>query len=245
MTTQIKIKLKTQPDIYTVMGSHPFVRGEFEKLCSLSDPNDLSIKFLNKLFVLYDQSIFEQMISRKIKSMDLEMVCRISSKMTSSAGNFVIKDGSCVISLSKPVMQQIDPRHLTTGYFRSSGLLISSLLQAVMITFEHELTHLIVRLFTEEVDCSHGPIFKMICAHFGHTSITHDLFAPQKPISTNLSSHHKKVEPCLRTFNVGEQVTYRSSKLVEIKGTIVKVSRVNVRVLCEDRSIYIIRKSVL
>ena len=230
--------------IMGVLKEHPFVREKMENLLGLSDKNNISIinaETLTRLFSLYEQQIFNGTITQQLNDLHLGMTFKISDKMTSSAGSFKIKDGTCFITISGIVMKNINMDRLRKGLIVSSGLIMHTLLQALMTTFEHELIHMIIRIFTSEVDQSHGPLFKQLIQYFGHTSITHELFGTN-PMSTQTVLHES---PKYAVENTVVYQGFKRGQPIEIRGRIVKLDPVNAKVICDDRSIYSIRYHAL
>ena len=198
---------------------------------------------LTTLFTAYDHHVFDELIRLKINELKLGLILKISDKMTNSAGTFKVKNGSCVITISKPVIDGIDPEQMRLGLVKSSGLVVKNKIHAIMITFEHELTHLIVRLFAtkpDDISQSHGPLFKKIVDHFGHTTITHQLFNKHMPTTSPIS--------ILPTFNhkwsIGDAVVYLSTNK-EIHGYISKLNPTNAKVTCENGQKYSIKYCAL
>jgi predicted SprT family Zn-dependent metalloprotease len=61
--------------------------------------------------------------------------------------------------------------------YTNAGIPITSQLQALCITIEHELAHYLVKKYCKCDLEYHGKEFKRITSHFGHTKITHGMKA--------------------------------------------------------------------
>ena len=152
--------------------------------------------------------------------------------MSSCGGSLLITNSICMIKISRNVLKKIDMNSLFNGKIKCNGVVMTSLFHCMLNIFEHELTHLIIRLFTNDIN-SHGSLFKQISGYFGHTKTYHELLSQSEAI------HDKKLTK--KDFNIGDVVKYKN----KTDGVIMKLNPKFAVVKWNDKSLTKIRYCAL
>lgn len=138
---------------------------------------------LRHLFNLIDDEYFDSYLQDYIGEEKIKLIVRFG-KAEKTGGSCEI-DPPCKVDvmISRPIFLNVyaggeDP--INAGLFCRDGI------TCLMITVEHEMTHLLLNLFfAEEIlrDGAHGPLFrKTVNDIFGHTKTYHELLPPSKNI---------------------------------------------------------------
>jgi len=211
----------------------------------------ITTELLQELFVKYDYYFLGNLISDvasyiKKDHSSASISFQVSGRMEKTAGMVMGTMYNPVFKISKPVLESITPDMWgsTSKYkpLESGGIKIENRLHALMLIFEHELIHLIIKMFLyEEADC-HGSIYRSLNSKFfGHTLYSHSLIPILKDqvISTNVVS---------KDFTLDSQIIFLNKTGEQVHGKIIKLNPKNAIVLSMDNCKYsvpygIIRKS--
>lgn len=190
------------------------------------NPKNLFNKDVEFLFNLIDEVYFNSLLSYNLNEKGYNISFKSSKKLTSSAGIFKVNKNCKLMSIqlsNKILLEEINEEKET------SGLKCNNIVQAIIITMEHEMTHLIMTLF--EIGIGHDKNFKLFVRKiFGHTKCTHKLKGKYNIVDVK----DLKVG-CFIYFNDGKN-----------KGVILKINKVNLKVLeVEKKIIYNVKKETV
>lgn len=194
----------------------------FENIVNSFDcPNFSSLEacHLEQLFALYDQIVFDGMISKKMERTSSTIRFKVLNQ------HIISRAGRCV--KQRKVYQFEFPRKLYLSLFvdpdikvlTANGIECYDRLSCLQVVFEHELAHLMIMMW--EIDIgrdTHGPFFvKTVKHYFGHTSCNVCFMSgdtSQPPLTPSSAMVGQKVK----------FYDYKSSK--NHFGTLVKINRV-------------------
>ena len=181
-------------------------------------------KLMQKMYEYYDESFFQGLLSRQVKSSGKGIVFELSNQASSSAGSaWVRRNKTTRIMFSVKVFREVTKK--TVASLTVNGLNVTNRVDAMMRVMEHELVHL--ALLTsgskEHTNEGHGPFFKAIVfALFGHITTTHDL-----KIDENLVG---KTRLTKETVKVGDYVAMSDTdKCGDRKVILAKVTGKNIK----------------
>ncbi len=198
---------------------------------------------LKKIFKIYDDVYFNGFIGKTIKDKGYKFTLEMSGRLTSSAGNCFCSSlsGKCnceyKIKLSKKIFNDVifqtddDKR-------KANGIICINRLDCLLLTFEHELVHLITYMFYNKG--GHDDLFKGIVKNlFGQTDIRHDLFQELEGDVPEMD--YTKVR-------VGDYVTFigrkrHTKERYTIEGKVIKVNPVKFKVKSNDGTSWNVRKT--
>lgn len=137
------------------------------------------------IFQLYDRLFLQDRIAQFFHEHPEQQLRFKFGKGTSSAGccKHQKQDGITMhtISISRPVMLRACSKNSTELV---NGLQAQDRLECLLLTFEHELVHLMLYLWRSSGQPRevHGPLFKTIARNlFGHTSFYHNIGLDPQP----------------------------------------------------------------
>ena len=159
---------------------------------------------LERTFALIDQLYFNNLMKYRLQAAGKKILFRISDKMVGTAGSMTSKHNQYIIAISNKLSEVL-------GNKSNSGIVINGPIDAFIVTFQHEITHLIVHLETDRLGLdntgdfsSHGTHFKDISLrYFGLTERTHCLFEGGDAL--------EQKTPVKNQLNVGTRVYFDSN----------------------------------
>jgi hypothetical protein len=174
---------------------------------------------LRYLFNLIDDEYFDSYLQDYIEDEKVNLVVRFGK--AERTGGFCEINPPCRVDvmISRPIFLDVyigGPDPINAGLFCYDGI------TCLMITMEHEMTHLFLNLFfTEEIlaDGPHGPLFrKTVHDVFGHKKTYHELLPPHKSLPS-ASTSWKDI------LNIGDKVRIKekSGRLVDCE--VVEINR--------------------
>ena len=214
---------------------------------------NISTQTLNRMFTLYDQDFFCNQLSAALTSKNMSMIFEFSIRLTKTAGKCRVdtKTKTATIIISTKVFQSL----FCTGkpnYVETNGFKCFSRIEALQLTFEHELIHLAINLSPtphkkgDGIYKSHGKFFiALINAYFKQQGTTHTLLKTpagnavfkNTPNDEDFEDSDEEAtdEPKVHIntkedFRIGDAVSF------ELKGAIVTghVTKVNVKTVTID-----------
>ncbi len=152
----------------------------FEKSADIKSESfsKISERDLYILFELYDEIFLEGWFKKNFKG---KIKFILSRQLKSAAGNTRTKKNTAQIQNENPEFEvKISLNHLSdfdkidrTKYV--GGIEVHSILDSLMLVFEHELCHVIEFIIFKKSSCRKKPFKEMIFNVFGHTETTHKL----------------------------------------------------------------------
>lgn len=184
---------------------------------------------LTKLYKLYDKYIFGNQLKRQIRKTNSKLILELSERKTKSVAGKCSKDG-CIYKISMF-------KYIFTGLNNniSAGVKCKTELDCFLITFEHELVHLMLSIGLYPPNDKHGKNFKYFVKNmFGHLSTTNSLGVEVSDKTLTRSDLH-----------LGDIVTFMS-RTENIRGKILKLNPKKAVVLSfDDNTRYIIPYTLL
>ena len=182
----------------------------------------LSVKNLHYLYQLYDFEFFNNKLNHHLLLTNGLLLFDISDRMTKTAGKCKsikelhssgISTSTYSIKISTAII--LDTFVSKNSPLACNGLLCKDRIDCLMIVFEHELMHFVIRSNINisepsAIYSSHGKLFKqLVYAYFNHTGVTHGLL----DIIVDKGQ-----------FKIGDSVKFTLSKQGLITGTIKKLN---------------------
>lgn len=211
----------------------------YTDILSRNNINDMVVskELIENIYLLYNEVFFNGKISKMVKKNRGNLVFSVSNRMSSTAGlcltsgcNYEIRMSAAIFSTVKPTVD--NPRV-------TNGVICTDMLSALLITFEHELTHLIVRLTKPIVETgnriysSHGYYYKdLVNALFGHLEIKHDLLGDGE--SASISEIQASFEKGKNDFVDNQEVVFKHRD-TEVIGYVLKRNNKTVELVTNDK----------
>lgn len=213
-------------------GLRAAVRREIEPHFSLTPP------IIEKTVNVIDELYFSGLIKYRLIAANKNIQYRTSDKMTKCAGSLSSGDeNTYILSLAAKIDQTISGG-------KGSGVVCQDKIDAFIVTVQHELIHLIVRLEMLRLGIdsnndagiysSHGKLFKYLSnKFFGLTEATHDLY--EKETCTNVNVD----QPAL-----GSTVTFVHKGQVQ-RGKVIKLNPKKAKVQLGPNNIFTVPYQLL
>lgn len=202
--------------------------------------NYLSPNQIKSMVQMYDAVFFGGLIESSLKRTHTYYKFDLSSAKT-YAGAYKNKGNAQIISISWPMFKKLFPSGSET--YTSNGIVCRDRLEALQITLEHELIHMLVRLSQhlpekiqkyDKVYSSHGQLFKdLVHAYFGHTGVTHGFHVPNENRKTKVH------------FKVSDRVQFHDAKGNVSQGKVVKLNPKKARVELDTKQTWNVPYSLL
>lgn len=182
---------------------------------------------LEQLFSWYDYYFFNNMISYALKKSNGKIIFELSNRLTKTGGTYT-RDGlfTYLIKISSYKLNQLTPQNISN--VTAQGLHPKDRVEALQLIFEHELIHVIISIFTNEIE-SHGQLFKDLAFNlFGHTKITHGI---TDTALSQLNPDQKQMKN-KDDFHLN-QIVYFIYKDQKLAGKIIKLNRKRAKINTE------------
>lgn len=188
-----------------------FIKDEFKS--DLDYGKDITPELLSVITSCIDQAYLGGQLKKKVDEKNIIVSFHIQSdKETKIAGKCSWKKDNYKIQLNIVMM---DKNIKSYGKLKTCGLIVTSLIECVMLTMEHEILHLIGAIGLIFGISNHNKKFKQyILNMFGHTSSRHEYNVDQEKL-TNIK----------KEINIGDFI--KST----LTGSIYQVIRMNQRTL--------------
>jgi hypothetical protein len=195
---------------------------------------------LEQLFTSYDRHFFNSKLKEMLRNKDISVDFHTSDKMTSTAGVCTTLKPGCQysITISKPLFEQVFSTD-DVKKIRINGISCKNRLKCLQLTFEHELTHLIINVFCPETPVpsktgkvkriSHGKRFEaFVLSMFGHTETTHDILSGDADVvKAKKEAREAMLKKMRKLLKVGEEVYVDDPRRGLYKGQVLKVPASN------------------
>lgn len=181
------------------------------------------VEKLNQMFKLYDYWFFSNLIYYGLNKGKGSVVFEISNRMTSTGGTCSRK-GICtyLIKLSANRLNKLTPGNLPP----INGIVPKDRIEGLQLIFEHELIHMVLSLFINNI-IGHNDLYRTIVFNlFGHTKVVH------KISDTKLGKFTKK------DFNIGDAIHFYNKKKENVRGKIIKLNPKRARIDTDRGAIY-------
>ena len=205
---------KTRKEIYNAL----------HKLYKIDDLSGLDDALLNRLFDEYDKRVFGGQLRRHLRDHKATITFKANARLTSTAGR--CKRQGCHYTMEMAVTMYQNLNVSSTKIQLNGGISCTTKFDCFLITFEHELVHLLFLMGIFSPDDMHGPAFKRIVKNiFGHTKITHNLLIDDK---IDVRPERTKAD-----FRAGQLVEFGKKGNVR-QGMIVKLNPKKAQIVMRD-----------
>ena len=181
------------------------------------DKHKISNDLVARCFYNIDQMWFNGTIQKKIDELGYRIRFLVNSRLTTVAGRFGrINESNLEIQMSKPILDNLftaKVKRVAIG-----GIICNSLLEVFIVLMEHEITHLIIFLLSDNPYIKsvkqqhHSKAFKVFIYNmFQQTRVTHNL------LFGDIDIFQKATEKAKGEFNIGDIVRCTTNKNIEGK----------------------------
>lgn len=190
----------------------------------------IDVQLMVDMFNFYDTYFFAGLLKAQADYNNFKYAFNIGNGVKGSAGTCGLKNGQIIITLHKPLFDNINPNNVAN--LTVNGLLPQDRLEAIMIVFEHELLHAGFETSTRCTienfhDEHHGPTFKKMAFNlFGHLTTTHEL------IPTNRDKVYT-----LSDFRPNMRITVKIKDKI-VPATVLKVNKTRMKIITDDQTKY-------
>lgn len=186
----------------------------------------ITAAMMESIFDAYDAALFGGRIRRHLKETHSTITFKPNARLTAAAGRCGKAGCHYMMETSTKIFQSLDVSDAKKQ--RTAGIECTSRLECMLITFEHELIHLLFVTGLASPQDNHGHYFKQAAqTMFAHTSIRHDLLIDERQEKIGKIDLAKTKAD----FRVGQLVTF--GKPVK-SGEITKLNPKNAMVLVKD-----------
>lgn len=174
---------------------------------------------LNEMFRLYDYWFFGGLLAYALNKRNGSVTFEVTPRMTSVAGSCSTL-GICtyLIKLSSEQLKKLTPQNL----YMINGIIPQNRVEGLQLVFEHELLHMILSLFINDIS-GHNQLFKDIAKMlFGHTDFRHQI---GREVQEGAGKYSRG------NLNVGDEVSYIASRTNQpTHGTVIKLNPKRARI---------------
>lgn len=196
------------------------------------DYDQISLPLLRKSFDEIDQLYFDASLRRRIEKLGYRLEFEVSTRLAKTAGKFGVRHRQKKFFIRMATFfDQLNGKRIC------NGVICDDMISCFVITLQHEIVHLIVRLeiMEQRINVSTNPDYsghnhrfmQLAREYFGLTKNTHDLFK-------DISSVTKSAEP-LKTkadFQTGDVVSFFERKRNKtMEGKIVRLNAARASVM--------------
>lgn len=206
-----------------------FIYDKTRELWYSDESEFLSGIHLKSLCQLYDAVFFGGLLEANLRRTHSFYKFNLSSNKPHS-GSFKTRGNAQIITINWGLFKKLFPSGTET--YTSNGVTCHNRLEAVQVTLEHELIHLLTRLSPhrptkiEKNDPVHGPhgsfFRELVLAYFGHTDIKHGF---------HVANENRKT---MNDFKLNQIVQFTNDNGTVTQGKIVKLTFKKARVQNED-----------
>lgn len=184
---------------------------------------DIDVKFIEEMFEAIDRIHFNGEIEEKLKSTGSTLKFRIG-KGTKTAGVCSWKQCEYTITISKKLFDGLFKKGEES--LVTDGLKCYSRNECLLMTLEHEITHMIMTLYGVHGE-HHGSVFQCVNEGlFGHTDFRHNLLLGES--DKQLKKEDVKVGMRVKVENLGEVTVLKlNPKTARVKSDAGKEYRVS------------------